>query len=566
MTESSSTGNEPGTETEYEPGQDNVQILGLDIHNPVFAISALTIIAFVFFSLVFQDQASAFFGWLRPALTSQFDWVFMIACNIFVLFSLFLVVSPYGKIRLGGDDAKPDYSYAGWFSMLFAAGMGIGLVFWGVAEPISHYGASLGGTALGEDGLRSDWAPLGAAAGNAEGAREMAMAATIFHWGLHPWAIYAVVALALAFFSFNKGLPLTMRSVFYPIFGKATWGPLGHIIDVLAVFATIFGLATSLGLGATQALAGLNYLFDVPVSDGMKVLLIIVITGLALISVVAGLDKGVKRLSEANMILAAALLVLVIVVGPTLAIISGFFTNLVDYVVYLPELSNWVGREDTNFMQGWTTFYWAWWIAFAPFVGLFLARISKGRTIREFVLGAMIVPSLMCFVWFSWAGGTAIDLTLNGGAGDAIFSVGDGDKIFAMVIYMLGDKLGWAMSVLIVVLLLTYLVTTADSAVLIVNTINAAGDEGPKARPHIYFWGIALGGVVGALLIAGGPGGGGLKAIQTAMVIGAFPFSAVMVLQCVALVKAVLNDTRREKEGVATTTGEISVGIAELRN
>ena len=269
MTDSSSIGNEP--DTEYEPGQDNVQILGLDVHNPVFAVSALTIIAFVFFSLVFQDQASEFFGWLRPALTSQFDWVFMIACNIFVLFSLFLVVSPYGSIRLGGDSARPDYSYAGWFSMLFAAGMGIGLVFWGVAEPISHYGSSLGGTSLGENGLRSDWAPLGAAAGNAEGAREMAMAATIFHWGLHPWAIYAVVALALAFFSFNHGLPLTMRSVFYPIFGKATWGPLGHIIDVLAVFATIFGLATSLGLGATQALAGLNYLFDVPVSDGMKV-------------------------------------------------------------------------------------------------------------------------------------------------------------------------------------------------------------------------------------------------------------------------------------------------------
>lgn len=214
-------------ETDYEVGQDNVQVLGLDIHNPVFAISGLTIVAFVFFSLVFREQAGEFFGWLRVALTSRFDWVFMIACNIFVVFSLLLIVTPYGSIRLGGADAKPDYSYAGWISMLFAAGMGIGLVFWGVAEPISHYGASLGGVATGEDGLRTDWAPLGAAADNPQGARDLAMAATIFHWGLHPWAIYAVVALALAFFSFNKGLPLTMRSVFYPIFGEATWGPRG---------------------------------------------------------------------------------------------------------------------------------------------------------------------------------------------------------------------------------------------------------------------------------------------------------------------------------------------------
>ncbi|MEC7963886.1 MAG: BCCT family transporter, partial [Pseudomonadota bacterium] len=233
------------TDTDYEVGQDNVQIFGLDIHNPVFAVSGLTILAFVFFTLVFQEQAGTFFGWLRPALTSQFDWVFMLAGNIFVVFSLLLIVTPFGRIRLGGDDAKPDYSYAGWFAMLFAAGMGIGLVFWGVAEPISHYGTSLGGTALGDGGVRTDWAPLGAAANDPEAAKSLAMAATIFHWGLHPWAIYAVVALALAYFGYNKGLPLTMRSVFYPIFGEATWGPIGHVIDVLAVFATIFGLATS---------------------------------------------------------------------------------------------------------------------------------------------------------------------------------------------------------------------------------------------------------------------------------------------------------------------------------
>jgi choline-glycine betaine transporter len=258
--------------------------------------------------------------------------------------------------------------------------------------------------------------------------------------------------------------------------------------------------------------------------------------------------------------------------GSTFFGLNALFMGFIDYIINLPTLLFQVFRSDgvegsvatnlENWQGAWSVFYWAWWVAFAPFVGLFLARISKGRTIREFVFGAMILPAVMCFIWFSFAGGTAIDLTLNGGAGDAIFSRPDGDKIFAMVVYMLGQNLGWIMSVLIVVLLLTYLVTTADSAVLIVNTINAAGDEGPKARPHIYFWGVALGGVVAALLIAGGPGGG-LKAIQTAMVIGAFPFSIVMVLQVVSLVKAVRNDVQRNKKGVQSTTDAVYAPIAE---
>lgn len=247
-------------DTDFEIGDQNIQPFGLDIHNPVFLISGLAVVTFVFITLAFQGQATEFFGWLRPALTSTFDWFFLSAANVFVLLCIFLMLSPLGKIRLGGAAAKPDYGYLGWFAMLFAAGMGIGLMFFGVSEPMSHFNSSLGGV-VAEGGARTDWAPLNGAAGDVAAARDLGMAATIFHWALHPWAIYAVVALSLAFFTYNRGLPLTLRSAFYPILGERIWGWPGHTIDILAVFATLFGLATSLGFGTEQALAGLNYLF-----------------------------------------------------------------------------------------------------------------------------------------------------------------------------------------------------------------------------------------------------------------------------------------------------------------
>ena len=511
-------------QVDYEVGQDNVQIFGLDIHNPVFGISGLTIVAFVFFALVFREQAGDFFGWLRPALTSRFDWVFMLSGNIFVLFTLALIVSPYGKIRLGGDDAKPDYSYAGWFAMLFAAGMGIGLVFWGVAEPISHYGSSLGGIAA-EGGARSDWAPLGAAANDPEAARSLAMAATIFHWGLHPWAVYAVVALALAFFSFNRGLPLTMRSVFQPIFGKYTWGIAGHIIDVLAVFATIFGLATSLGLGASQALAGLNYLFGIPVSDGMKVALIIAITIFALLSVVAGLEKGVKRLSEVNMVLAGVLLLLVIVVGPTLAILTGFFDNLWAYAVNLPALSGVMGREDTNFMQGWTAFYWAWWISWSPFVGMFIARISRGRTVREFITCVLIIPTVVGAIWMSVFGGAALDQVMSGEAA-ALSEAALELKMFTM---FEAFPMTGVLSFIGIVLVVVFFVTSSDSGSLVIDQITAGGKTNAPTQQRV-FWCLLEGAIAIALLL-----GGGLGALQAASIATGFPFAIVLVLMCVSI-------------------------------
>ena len=319
---------------------------------------------------------------------------------------LALIVSPLGRIRLGGPEATPDFSLTGWFAMLFSAGMGIGLKFYGVSEPLGHFEAALGGPVT-EGGVRTDWAPLGGAVDDPEAARRLGMAATIFHWGLHPWAIYAIVALALGLFAYNKGLPLTLRSVFFPIFGERIWGWPGHIIDILAVLATIFGLATSLGLGAERAMAGLAYLFGFQNTGLNKILLIVGITFVAGASVVLGVERAIKRLSELNMILAIVLLIFVIAVGPTMAILGGFFSNLGAYGAELIPLSNPFGRTDDNFSQGWTGFYWAWWISWSPFVGMFIARVSRGRSVREFLAAVLLVPSLVSVLWMTAFGGTA---------------------------------------------------------------------------------------------------------------------------------------------------------------
>ncbi|PWV98767.1 BCCT family betaine/carnitine transporter [Hoeflea marina] len=521
-------------DTGYEVGQDNISMsvgpFGLDIHNPVFAISGLTIIAFVFVTLAFQESTGAAFGDLRDWLTGTFDWFFLTAANIFVLLCLFLIISPYGRVRIGGREATPDYSYTGWFAMLFAAGMGIGLMFYGVSEPISHFSSSVAENA----GTAESWAPLGGAAGDAAEARDLGMAATIFHWGLHPWAIYAVVALALALFSYNKGLPLTMRSVFYPIFGERVWGWTGHVIDILAVFATLFGLATSLGFGAEQANAGLNHIFGIPVSDVSKVVLIVAITGVALMSVVAGLDAGVKRLSEINMVLAALLLAFVLVVGPTMAIFTGFFHNLYEYARYLPELSNPFGRTDDNFRHGWTAFYWAWWISWSPFVGMFIARVSRGRTVREFLTCVLIIPSLVSVFWMTVFGGTAIDQLVNDGyqvVADAPLEL----KLFAMLEAL---PLQQITSFIAIVLVIVFFVTSSDSGSLVIDTITAGGKVDAPV-PQRVFWASFEGLVAIALLL-----GGGLGALQAMAVSTGFPFTIVLLLACFAILKGLHSEPR----------------------
>jgi len=514
----------------HQPGQDNIHILGLDIHNPVFAISALVIVLFVLFSAIFQSTATEFFGWLRPAATSTFDGFLAVCGNIFVIFSILLIFTPLGSIRLGGKDARPDFSYPSWFAMLFAAGMGIGLMFYCVSEPISHFSAAFAPDAA----TAQSWAPLAGAAGNAEEARRLAMATTIFHWGLHPWATYAVMGLALAFFAYNRGLPLTIRSAFYPIFGERIWGWPGHIIDVLAVFATLFGLATSLGLGAEQISAGLNHLFGLPVSDTSKVLLIVVITAVALYSVISGVNAGVKRLSEINVILAALLLLFVIVIGPTFAIISGFFDSLIAYIRYLPALSNPIGREDKLFFDGWTSFYWAWWISWSPFVGMFIARISRGRTVREFLVSVLLVPSCICILWMSSFGTAALTQVIEQGSSAIV----DAALELRLFIMLEGLPIAAITSFIGIVLVAFFFITSSDSGSLVIDAITAGGKiDAPM--PQRVFWAVFEGLVAIVLLLAGG-----LGALQAASVTTGIPFALVLLGMCVAICKGLISERR----------------------
>lgn len=525
-------------ETDYTIGQDNYTaskwVFELDIHNPVFPASAIAILLFTFLTLAFQTQAEPMFVGLRDWLTGNLDWFFLFSGNIFVILCLALIVSPLGKVRLGGPDATADYTYVGWFSMLFAAGMGIGLMFFGVSEPMSHFSAAYDGIAVGEDGLRTDWAPLGGAEGDTDAARRLGMAATIFHWGLHPWAIYAIVALSLALFSYNKGLPLTLRSAFYPIFGERIWGWPGHVIDIMAVLATVFGLATSLGIGAQQASAGLDFLFSLGTSNTVLILLIFVITAIAIVSILRGLDGGVKMLSQINMALAALLLVFIIAVGPTLSILSGFFANLGAYGQNLPALSMPFGREDSNFVGGWTAFYWAWWISWSPFVGMFIARVSRGRTVREFLIAVLIVPTLLSVLWMTALGGTAISQVVDQGlttVQDAALEL----KLFEMLTHL---PLTGLTSLIGIILVIVFFITSSDSGSLVIDTIAAGGKTNAPVIQRV-FWATFEGMVAIALLL-----GGGLAALQAMAVSTGLPFTLVLLGACYSIVRGLMNEPR----------------------
>ncbi|GGE23017.1 BCCT family transporter [Primorskyibacter flagellatus] len=527
-------------ETEYEIGQHNIDgkvgPFGFDIHNPVFLISGLSIVAFVFYTLALPDQAGALFSWLFGAVTKGFDWFFLGAANIFVLFCLLLIVTPVGSVRLGGAEATPDYGYVGWFAMLFAAGMGIGLMFFGVLEPVYHMAVS---EPLGVP------SPFDADGNlipeNVEAAKRMGLAATIFHWGLHPWAIYAVVALSLALFTYNKGLPLTIRSAFYPILGERVWGWWGHVIDILAVFATLFGLATSLGFGAQQANAGLNHVFGVPITPSAQVVLITLITAVATVSVLRGLDGGVKLLSEVNMGLAALLLVFVLLAGPTLVILTDFGKGLGAYLTELVPLSMPVGREDTGFVQGWTSFYWAWWISWSPFVGMFIARVSRGRTVREFVTCVLIIPSLVCVLWMAVFGGVAIDQVLSDPVSSpvkaqVIDSYNPPLSLFAM---LEGLPLSAITSVIGIVLVIVFFVTSSDSGSLVIDTITAGGKVDAPV-PQRVFWCIFEGAVAIVLLLSAG----GLASLQSMVISTGLPFTVVLLLMCWAIWKGLRAERR----------------------
>ncbi len=492
-----------GNNHEYVVGQDNVRVLGLDVHNPVFMVSAVLVVAFVVGTLIFLDSAGAAFSHMRVWITTKFDWTFMISMNIFVVFSLFIAYSKLGTIRLGGKDATPRYGYPGWLAMLFAAGVGIGLMFYGVLEPVTHT-------------LNP---PLGIDPANQQEAAAAGMSAAILHWGLHAWGVYAVVGLALAFFCFNRGLPLTLRSAFYPLFGDRVWGVFGHVVDVTAVLATIFGLATSLGLGAEQIAGGLKYLFDIEPTSTTKIVLITAIICVALASVVAGLDKGVKRLSEINMGLAGLLLLFVIVAGPTFVILKTIVVSFYDYARYIVPMSSWIGREDDAFYHGWSTFYWAWWIAWSPFVGMFIARVSYGRTAREFITWVLL--------WMSTFGGTAQHQLLTEG----YRGVADAVPELAMFKMLEGLPFTGFVSVVALLLIAIFFITSADSGALVVDTITAGGKMNAPVQQRV-FWCILVGLVAIVLLL-----GGGVASLQALAISVGLPFSIVLLLMCVSLYK-----------------------------
>ena len=502
----------------HEIGDQNIEVMGLDIHNPVFMISAILAVTIVVGTLLFQDQAALLFGDMRVWITSYFDWFFVISANIFVLFCLGIAVSKLGRIRLGGPDAKPRYGYPGWLAMLFAAGVGIGLMFFGVLEPVTH---SLN-------------PPIGIDPADTAAARAVGMAAAINHWGLHAWAIYAVVGLSLAFFCFNHGLPLTLRSAFFPLFGNAVWGPFGHFVDIVAVMATLFGLAVSLGFGAEQIAGGLNYLFEVPNEISTKVVLIFLIISVALISVVAGLDKGVKRLSELNMGMAGLLWLFVVIFGPTVVILTTIGSAITDYLYYLPGLNNWIGREDDAFLHGWSTFYWAWWISWSPFVGMFIARVSYGRTIREFVTWVLIIPTIIGLIWMSTFGGTALDQYFSDGYR------GVADAVPELALFKMLEQLPFTgvVSTISVFLIAIFFITSADSGSLVMDILTAGGKM-DAPLPQRVFWCLLAGLVATALML-----GGGMASLQALTISIGLPFGVVLLVMCFGLLKGLRQESK----------------------
>lgn len=488
-----------------------------DAHGPVFWPSVILIATMIITTLAMGDQANELFSTIQTAITDSTDWLFVIAVNVFIIFSLYLAFGRFGNIKLGGEEAEPEFSTMAWFAMLFSAGMGIGIMFWSVAEPIFHFQA-----------------PPMAEAGTPEAARE-AMSLTYLHWGFHAWAIYAVVGLSLAFFAFNRKLPLSFRSVFYPLIGDRINGWLGDAIDVLAVLATLFGLATSLGLGVLQVSAGLNYVFGIPDNIFIQVGIIFAITAVATASVVLGIDKGVRVLSELNVRLAAIFLAFMILVGPTVFIMDAFIQNFGFYARSVLTFGFWTETyTNSNWQGNWTIFYWAWWISWSPYVGMFIARISKGRTIKQFVLGVLIVPSAITFLWMSAFGGSAINLELQG-ISDIGPAVND-NVATALYVFLEHFPFSAITSVLAIILVLSFFVTSSDSGSLVVDGLTSGGKLDAPVGQRI-FWAQTEGLVAAILLI-----GGGLTALQTASISTGLPFVFILLIMCYSLYQGLQNE------------------------
>ncbi|MDP0489968.1 MAG: BCCT family transporter [Verrucomicrobiota bacterium JB023] len=487
-------------------------------HPTVFRSAAVLIIVFVVLSLVFREQALGAFGDTKNFLTDKIGWFFLLSTNFFLLICLLVICTRRGNIRLGGQDAKPAYPFATWMAMLFSAGMGIGLVFWSVAEPILHFTDP----------------PLDGIDAGSQAAAKLAQTTTFFHWGLHAWGIYALMGMALAYCAYNRGLPLTIRSTLEPLLGKHTDGPAGNVVDVIASVATLFGVATSLGFGVQQVNAGLAYVFGLPENSLMQTLLIAIITLFATISVVSGLDTGIRRLSEANMLLAVLLLLFVLIFGPTLMQLTGLLDNTVAYLARFPGLSVWFGQgaPTHDWQQGWTIFYWAWWISWSPFVGMFIARISRGRTLRQFTIGVLLVPTVLTFLWLSVFGNAGLDEALAGN--DQFVNLVGENKAKALFGLLDQYPAAWLTSILGLVVIILFFVTSSDSGSLVIDIITAGGHPEPPTAQRI-FWAVTEGLVAAVLLLVGGEQA--LTALQTASVLTGLPFALVLIVIAISLLK-----------------------------
>ena len=497
--------------------------------NPVvFAVSGIVIVVFVVLGVVFTDPLLTGTTTARDWIGANLGWLYVLATTFFLALALFLMVSRYGSIRLGPDDSRPEFGTVAWFAMLFTTGMGIGLVFWGVSEPVHHLHWPRSSSYLpGPDGV-----PHPEAAGEA-------MALSFFHWSFHPWAIYIALGISLGYFTFRKGLPLRPASALYPILGDRAFGWPGHIVDVLAVFGTIFGLATSLGLGALQIGGGIEHVFGIESNALVHSVLIIVITGIALLSVLAGIDKGIRRLSVINLWLAIILLLIVFLTGPKLWIISTTTTGLGDY---LAGLVPWSLSFPSPLMDGqaaswtttWSIFYWGWWISWAPFVGIFLARVSYGRTIREFVIGALFAPVVVSVLWFGVFGGSSLYYDLFEGGG--FNAMAEEDRAFRLMdLLPLGQVVGVIVSVLLIIVVAVFFITSSDSGSLVVDMLTS-GDDANPVKAQRAFWAISEGAVTLVLLVLGGAEA--LAALQSAAVVTGLPFAVILLFMCWGLIKA----------------------------
>ena len=501
----------------------------IDVHPAVFLISALIILVFIGVTIAVGEPMKEVFLTVQDGISTNTGWFFILSVNFFLFFMLYLAFSKYGEIRLGGQEALPEFSRISWFAMLFSAGMGIGILFWSVAEPVNHFQNP----------------PI--TASETAAAAEQALNFSFLHWGLHAWGIYAFVALALAFFSFNRKMPLAMRSVFYPMFGDRIYGRPGNAIDILSTIATVFGLATSLGFGVSQVNSGLNYLFGIEISVSVQVILIGIITLIATASVLSGINSGVRRLSELNIYLAALLLLFVLVFGPTLFILNAYGQSVGAYIESFFYKSLWAESfQRTGWQNDWTIFYWAWWISWSPFVGMFIARISRGRTIKEFVLGVLIVPTLLTFLWLTAFGGSAVILELDGV--NAVSKVMEKDVALSLFALLENFPMSFLTNIVAILLIMSFFVTSADSGSLVVDMFTSGGKLKTPVTQRV-FWAFSVGGVAAVLLY-----GGGLKALQTAAITTGLPFALILLMMSRSLLKGLSTEhyqmllLRKQKE------------------